>query len=278
MERKIGIIAGSKDLPRRVITHCRALNKPYFVLAIEGQTDPITVEGSDHAWVRLGAIGQAIDVLKKAGVQDVIMAGPVKRPSWTEIRPDAKGALWVAKLAKSAFGDDSLLRIIVDLIEKEGFKVIGTEELLGQALLAQEGMLGKVKASSCDLKDIRQALEVLKIIGNADIGQSLIIQDGVILGVEAAEGTNELIKRCQSLHRAGPGGILLKIAKPIQDRRVDLPTIGLETLQIAHQNGLRGIVMEAGSVQLLQKEECIAYANVNGLFLMGIPHDYACGA
>ena len=275
MERKLGIIAGSGDLPRKVIAHCRDQHKPYFVLAIEGQTDSITTENSEHCWIKLGSIGAAIQTLKNAGVRDILMAGPVKRPGWSDIRPDAKGALWLAKLAKNAFGDDSLFRILIELIEKEGFSVIGIETLMGQAILAPQGLMGTVDLDEAAWKDIQHAQKILKLTGEADIGQSLIIQDGVILGIEAAEGTNELIRRCQHLHRPGPGGILLKMTKPWQERRVDLPTIGIETIQLASDHGLRGIAVESGSVQILQKEECTTYADKKGLFLIGIPHDRA---
>jgi DUF1009 family protein len=272
MDRKLGIIAGGKDLPQEVIAHCRATGRPYFVLAFEGQTDPETVLESEHAWVRLGAIGQAIKQLKAAAVQDIVMVGPIRRPSWRELRPDTKGAIWLARLAKHAFGDDSVLRIIIDELEKEGFQVIGAEDLIGATILAPSGQLGKHAPDEQAATDIQHGMKVAHLLGEADVGQSVIVQGGIVLGVEGVEGTNELIKRCEHLHRKGPGGILVKAVKPSQDRRVDLPTIGLETVQLAYAHGLRGIAIQANSVQILQKQEAIDLANKHGLFIFGIDH------
>ncbi len=275
MTNKLGIIAGGNDLPREVIAHCRATNRPYFVLAIEGQTDLDTVQDSEHAWVRLGAIGQSLKHLKQSGVQDIVMVGPIRRPSWREIRPDAKGAFWLARLAKNAFGDDSTLRIIIDEIEKEGFRVIGAEDLIGATILAPAGPLGKCTPDAQALKDIKHGIKVATILGQADVGQSVIVQDGLVLGVEAVEGTNELIKRCKDLHREGPGGILIKLVKPTQDRRVDLPTIGSETVQLAIDNGLRGLAIQAKSVQVLQRKEAIELADKHGIFIFGVTDEQA---
>lgn len=273
MTAKLGIIAGGKDLPKKVIDHCRAMNRPYFVLAIHGQTEPDTVINTDHAWIHIGAIGTAIDALKLASVEEIVMVGPVHRPAWHQIRPDRKGAKWLARLATNAFGDDSLLRIIIDEIENEGFRVISSEDLIGKDILASPGILGRIELDKQANKDIKHGMHVAKVIGQADIGQSIIIQDGLVLGVEAAEGTSELIKRCKSLHREGPGGILIKVAKPSQDRRVDLPTIGPETIHLAHENKLRGIAIEAGSVQILHNPEVISLADQFGLFIVGIDYD-----
>lgn len=271
---KLGILAGGKDLPLEVIEHCRATQRPYFVLAFEGQTDPETTLHSDHAWVRLGAVGQAIKHLKQNHVEELVMVGPMRRPSWFEIRPDAKGAFWLARLARNAFGDDSMFRIIIDELEKEGFKVVGAEDLIGDKILAPKGPMGKLAPDEQTLADIEHGFRVARLLGQADVGQSVIIQAGIVLGVEAVEGTSELIKRCKSLHREGRGGVLIKTVKPDQDRRVDLPTIGLETLQLAHINGLRGIAVEANSVQVLQRSEAVAYADKYGLFLYGVAHEH----
>ncbi len=273
MSGKLGIIAGGRDLPQEVIKHCRASGRPYFVLAFDGQTDPETVIDSDHAWVRLGAVGQSLKLLKQNGVEELVMVGPMKRPSWWEIRPDTKGAFWLARLAKHAFGDDSMFRIIIDELEKEGFRVIGAENLIGASILATAGPMGKITPDEQALQDIQHGTKVAHLLGQADVGQAVIVQGGIVLGVEAVEGTSELIKRCQSLHRKGPGGVLVKTVKPDQDRRVDLPTIGLETVKQAHAHGLRGIAVEANSVQVLQKREAVEYANAHGLFLYGIEND-----
>lgn len=273
MTRKLGIIAGGKELPKEIIAHCREINRPYFVLAFEGQTDTDTVIGSDHTWIHFGEFGKAVKALKKAGVEDIVMAGSMRRPSWQELRPDMKGALWVARVAKNALGDDSMLRILIGLIEGEGFKVVGSADLIGSNILAPSGIIGSCKPDKQALKDIEHGFKTALILGQADIGQSLIIERGMILGVEAMEGTNELIKRCEALHRKGPGGVLVKVAKPMQDRRVDLPTIGIETLELAVKHGLQGVAVQANNVQIMQRKQVIEFANKQGLFVYGIADD-----
>ena len=267
--KKLGIIAGGGELPRKIIKHCQRTGQKYFVLAFNGQTDPITIINSEHEWVNLGCVGKAISFLKTAGVTDLVMAGPLHRPSWSEIRPDAKGAIWLAKLATHAFGDDSMFRIITKELEKEGFHITGAESILGDELLASSGVMTKTKPKTHSYKDVERGLEVLKALGIVDVGQASVIQQGMVLGVEAVEGTDELIRRCSGLKRPGHGPILVKISKPGQDRRVDLPTIGKTTIELAKESGFEGIAVEAGSVQMIHKEEVIKTADNLGLFIYG---------
>lgn len=268
--RKLGIIAGGRDLPRDVIERCRAIGRPHFVLAFKGQTDPDTVRGAEHAWVHVGAVGQALKRLRQAGVEDIVMVGPLRRPSWTELRPDAKGALWIARLTRCAFGDDSLLRVITEEIEKEGFKVIGVDSIMGNGFLTAPGVMGIFSPDTQALQDIKRGIEVAIALGTVDVGQAVIVQQGMVLGVEAVEGTDALIERCKKLARPGGSGILVKIAKPGQDRRVDLPTMGPATVEGAIAAGLRGIALEAGSVQILHRQEVITKADQAGIFIIGI--------
>lgn len=271
--RKLGIIAGGRDLPRELIERCRTIGRPHFVIAFKGQTDPETVKDTEHAWVHVGAVGQALMHLRQAGVEDLVMVGPLRRPSWTELRPDVKGALWVARLTRQGFGDDSLLRIITEELEKEGFKVVGVDSLMGDDFLAPLGVMGTVKPDALAQQDVKRGIEVALALGKVDVGQAVIIQQGMVLGVEALEGTDGLIERCKALARPGVGGVLVKIAKPGQDRRVDLPTMGPETVESAMKTGLRGIAVEAGSVQILHRQRLLEKANQAGIFIMGIQVD-----
>ena len=269
MMGKLGIIAGGGELPRKLIRHCQEQSLDYYVLAFNGQTDVETTSDVPHGWVNLGYIGKAIGMLKDAGVTELVMAGPLHRPSWSEIRPDAKGAVWLTKLATHAFGDDSLFRIITKELEKEGFTITGAETILGEQLLASLGNMTKYEIKSHNKQDITRGLEVLKALGVVDVGQAAVIQQGMVLGVEAVEGTDQLIKRCKDLKRPGQGPLLVKISKPGQDRRVDLPTIGETTVELAKESGFEGIAVEAGSVQMIDKEKVIETANRLKLFIYG---------
>lgn len=266
--RKIGILAGQGALPDQVIRACETQKRDFFILAFKGQTDPALVEGRDHAWVGLGKIGKALECLRAAKVEALVLAGHLRRPAWSELRPDLTGARWLAQAAGRALGDDSLLRAIIGNLEREGFSVISPDTVAGDALLMSPGVLAGPKPDKVAREDIRRGVEVIGLL--EDVGQSVIVQQGLVLGIEAIEGTDALIERCGGYKRSGPGGVLVKLLKPGQETRVDRPTIGLETFKAAAASGLRGIAAEAGGVIFLQKEECIAFANKTGLFLAGI--------
>ncbi len=273
---KLGIIAGGDALPGKIINHCRATGRSHFVLAFHGQTDPQTVEGTEHAWVHVGAVGKAISAMKNAGATELVMAGKLRRPSWTELRPDALGAKWMARIAGKSLGDDGLLRLIAQELEKEGFRIIGAEDLIGKTILASQGVLGAIQPDEQSTHDIARGIEVALSLGKLDVGQAVIVQQGIVLGVEAIEGTGALITRCQGLHRKGEGGVLIKIAKPGQDRRFDLPTIGVDTVSRAHKAGLRGVAIESDSVQIMHMEDVIKLADELGLFIEGIEVSHEC--
>jgi hypothetical protein len=268
MAVKIGIVAGSGDLPRRLSAACREARIDYFVLALQGEAEPETVADAPHAWCRLGAGGEALDLLRRNGVTDLVFAGAVRRPSLVSLRPDWRAAKFFARVGYRALGDDGLLSAIVKEVEAEGFRVRGAEQLL--SLIMPEGPLGAVSPDDEARADIARGLEVAKAIGLLDIGQAVVVQQGMVLGVEAIEGTDALLRRCGSLRRDGPGGVLVKIAKPGQERRTDLPTIGPDTVAAAKEAGLRGIAAEAGATIVLDREEVIRSADAAGLFVAGI--------
>jgi DUF1009 family protein len=266
---KLGVLAGGGQLPVRVIEACRAAGREFFVLAFEGHTDPATVVDAPHAWVRLGAVGEALRRLHEAKVEEVVLAGPVQRPSFDDLRPDWRGALFLAKVGARAFGDDGLLSAVVKELESEGFRVVGADDVFGN-LLTPAGTCGRLAPDPAAEVDIRRGIDVLKAIGPLDIGQAVVVQQGVVLGIEAIEGTDALLERCAGLRRSGRGGVLVKIAKPGQERRVDLPTIGPGTIQRAVSAGLVGIALEAGRSLIIDRAAVVGAADEAGLFIVGI--------
>lgn len=167
-------------------------------------------------------------------------------------------------------GDDGLLRAVTREIEDEGFRVVGIDDVLADCL-APDGLFGSLAPDDQALADIDRGWEVAKGIGALDVGQAVIVQQGIILAVEAIEGTDRLIRRSAELRRDGPGAVLVKVRKPGQDRRLDLPTIGLGTLREAAAAGLRGICVEAGGTLVLDRAELGAEADRAGLFILGRP-------
>ncbi|SCA55033.1 conserved hypothetical protein [Candidatus Terasakiella magnetica] len=269
MADKLGLLAGKGDLPKRIVQKCVSEGRPFHIIAFKGQTEPELVAGHPHTWVRLGAAGKTLSILKEENVKSLLMAGPIKRPSLVAIRPDAWGLKFLAKTGAAAFGDDGLLTRIIHALEGEGFKVIGAHDVL-EDLLAPKGILGKTKPDEQAEKDIQKAFQIAHAMGELDIGQACVVQDGLVLAVEAIEGTDKMLERCLDVKRDGFGGVLVKAKKPNQEKRADLPTIGVATLINAHKAGLRGVAVEANGSIIVDQDKVISKADELGLFLMGI--------
>jgi DUF1009 family protein len=268
----LGIIAGGGRLPAQLAEHCQSIGRDFFVLAFEESADIDAIRHVPHAVVRLGAVGEAIEQLKNAGAKELVMAGKVKRPSFLSLRPDAGGARLMARMGTAFFsGDDALLKAIVAFLEEEGFTVVGSDDLLG-GLLAPVGILGKIRPSRQDETDIAHGLKVAKTLGELDIGQAVIVENGYVLGVEGAEGTDALIARCAELKREARGGVLIKAKKPAQEARVDLPTIGVLTVEKIHAAGFAGIAIEADGGIILDRDTMIERADALGIFVVGVRH------
>lgn len=267
----LGIIAGSGELPRVLIQACQQAGRPYFVLALEDMADAATAElaGEHYAQIRFGAIGKGFDIMRKHGISDLVMAGHVSRPRISTLRPDMKGAKLLARIgAQLLSGDNALLSNIVGFLEEEGFRVSGAEEIV-KDLLAPEGMIGSIYPDKRAQADIETGARMARAIGTLDIGQAVIVQNGIILGVEAIEGTDALIARCAPLKLEEKGGVLVKVKKPQQERRVDLPTIGIETIERVAQCGFSGIAIEASASLILNRREVARRADALGVFVIG---------
>ena len=267
----LGIIAGGGELPRVLIQACKDAGRPYFVLALQDAADEATVEasGTAHAWIRFGAIGKALDLLRANDATDLVLAGRVTRPKISSIRPDLKGAKLLARIsAQLLSGDNELLSSIVAFLEEEGFRVAGAEEIVAD-LVAPEGMIGSIYPDKRAQNDIVIGARMARSIGALDIGQAVIVQNGQILGVEAVEGTDALIERCAPLKLEEKGGVLVKVKKPQQEKRVDLPTIGLSTVEHIAAAGFAGIAIEAGASLILNRREVARRADALGIFVVG---------
>ena len=275
-DRKLGIIAGGGTIPQMLIDHCREQNREYFVLAIEGNANPdIMTDDIPHLWLRIGQAGTGFKRFADEKVQDVVMIGTIKRPSFKEIFPDLRTAAFFAKIGTKALGDDGILRALVKELESEGMAVKGIHEVMPDILI-KSGVYGKHKPDKQAIADIKRGVDVALALGQVDVGQSVIVQEGLVLGVEGIEGTDNLIKRCAEYKRKGDGGVLIKLRKPTQDMRIDLPTIGVRTVQNAKDYGLRGIAVHAGNGLSVDEPEVVKLANKLGLFLIGIkPEDYS---
>ncbi|HUY68321.1 MAG TPA: UDP-2,3-diacylglucosamine diphosphatase LpxI [Alphaproteobacteria bacterium] len=270
---RLGIIAGGGAAPGHLVAACRRLGRDFFVICLEGQAEKGFAEDAPHAWLPLGAGSRLKELSAAEGLRELVMIGRVRRPSLLELKPDWLALKVLTKIGINMLGDDALLRGIGKAIEEEtGLRVIGLQEIFAD-LLAPAGQLGLIAPDDQAQSDIRRGFEIARALGALDVGQSVVVQQGLVLGVEAIEGTDALIARSKDLCREGPGGVLVKIAKPRQDNRFDLPTIGPETITALEQAGLRGVAVEAGRSLLIEREETIRRADAAGFFVIGITPD-----
>jgi len=270
MTNVLGILAGGGPLPGQVASAALAAGREVFVLGFEDYAEPAVISGYRHAYARLGAVGKILSLLRENQVRDLVLIGPVKRPSLLDLRPDAEGAKLIARIGRAAFkGDDGLLAAVVTVLGEEGFNVIGAHEV-APGTLAPNGQLGKIAANVAALRDIERGIAVIRALGEVDVGQGCVVQDGVVLAVEAIEGTDQMLSRVKNLRRPGQGGVLIKMAKPGQERRADLPTLGPATIIHAAQAGLCGVAFEAGGTLFTDRAAMILEADKSGLFLLGI--------
>ena len=276
MAAKLGIVAGGGALPLRIAEACRAADRPFFVLGLKGQNDSEDLLELADAWIRLGAVGDGVEHLRRAQVGEIVFAGSVKRPSLAELRPDGFATKVLAKSVMRK-GDDGLLRALMSVLEAElGVSFVGPDELLGE-LVARPGLYGRHAPDDEAWRDIARGVEVAAALGILDVGQAVVVQAGQVLGVEAVEGTDALLARSAELRRDAPGGVLVKLAKPQQDRRADLPTLGVDTVERAAAAGLRGIAVEAGSALVLDQKNLISRADDMNIFIIGIEPDMLAG-
>ncbi|WP_411818226.1 LpxI family protein [Hyphococcus sp. DH-69] len=267
--KKLGVIAGGNALPLTVAAATAARNEDIFFVRLKGLADPELDQypGVDCA---LGEAGKIIRSLKDANCDAVLLAGMVQRPELKDLKVDWRGAaILPGLLAAASKGDGAILEFLVKTLESEGFIVIGVDEAVND-LLATEGAIGKVTPDAQSLSDIRKAAAVVRALGEFDIGQGAVVANGLVLAIEAAEGTDAMLDRCGTLpNNIQAGGVLVKRPKPGQELRVDLPVIGTETIRRAAAVGLSGIAIEASVALIVDRPKVIKLADQAGLFVYG---------
>ncbi len=273
---KLGIIAGGGGLPVKIAAACRARGDDYYIVRLKGFADAVLdqLPGIDCA---LGEAGKLLRSLKSESCDAVVFAGIVTRPDFKNISVDWRGAALLPKLVTaSRRGDGAILNVLVKMIESEGMLVVGADEVAGD-LTAPSGPLGAHSPADMDIKDIQKAAQVINALGPFDIGQGAVVANGLVLAVEAAEGTDAMLQRCaempdllkQDSQSGDPRGVLVKRPKPGQELRVDLPAIGPETVRRAIAAGLNGIAVEAGVALVIDSQEIVRLADQANIFIYG---------
>lgn len=274
--RPLGLIAGAGGLPVEVVRACAARGREVFVIRLARDNAPeiATADGIDAG---IGELGRALEALKRAGCGSVCFAGVVPRPDFKRLRPDLRGMAALPRvLAAAARGDDALLRAVLGEFEREGFTIESPDAVAGDLTIGA-GAIGAVRPGPEHALDIERALSAARMLGEMDAGQAAVSAGGVILALEAQEGTAAMLRRCAELPESLRGrdgarlGVLAKTPKPIQDRRVDLPTIGVSTVEAAAEAGLAGIAGEAGALIVIDRPAVIEAADRLGLFILGAP-------
>lgn len=274
MSGKLALIAGGGALPVSVAARCEAEGRPVFVIRLAGFADPHLAHypGLDAG---MAEIGKILSAMKKAGCQAVCLAGTVSRPDFRTLKPDFKGATVLPGIIKAATqGDDALLRKILSLFEAEGYAVEGADDILGGETLPA-GALGAIQPTPGQMEDLKKALHVAEKSGELDIGQGAVVCDGLVLAVEAQEGTDAMLMRVAGLPAdlrgspSGRKGALGKAPKPIQDLRVDMPVMGARTVELAAAAGLAGVGGVAGKLILIDHSAIVEAADRLGLFVWG---------
>jgi UDP-2,3-diacylglucosamine hydrolase len=273
----LGIIAGGGELPLAVAESVQQSGREVFVVGLRGWADP-AVGRYSHEWVSLGETGKLIETLRAHRCKDILLCGRVARPRFSDLKLDAKSIVLLPKLLAAARrGDDALLKYVVDLLEKEGFRAIGVGEA-APGLLAREGVLGHIAPSAENLNDIAVGARLVRRLGELDVGQAAVVCAGLVLAVEAAEGTDAMIARIADLPETIRGtpsarkGVLVKALKPQQDGKTDLPVIGVETVARVKTAGLAGIAVEAGKSLVVDAPAVVRATDDAGLFLVGFSH------
>ena len=272
--KNIGIIAGNGNLPLLIIDECLSKNITPYVACLKNFTKKEDYKNYKNIEINFGDIGKTISFFKKNNIKHIMFVGGVKKPniSIRTIFPDLKGFFLLMKLLKcKLFGDDNILKTIISFMEKEGFEILEIDKFSNN-LKIKEGIATTANIPNKDyLIDIELGIKVLKQIGDLDIGQSIVIQNGIVLGIECIEGTQKLIERCSELkYKNGRKPILVKIKKTKQTRKIDLPSIGKDTIIQLKNAGFCGIAFDCNNGIVINKQETIETANKYNIFIDGI--------
>lgn len=272
----LGILAGGGSVPEEVAQAAVARGYRVHVVAIDGEADG-RFPGAAVTPVDWGQIGRMLRTFRDAQVTHLVIVGRVSRPDLTRIKPDfglVRALPHIFRILRSG-GDDGVLRGVVRFFEGHGLTVIGPADVAPD-LVASVAAAGVERPSVADELDIAKGLDIVGVLGPFDVGQSVVVRDGIVVAIEGAEGTDRMLARVTGSSQERRG-VLVKRPKPQQDMRVDMPAIGPDTVSNAVRSGLRGIAVLRGQVLLTQREEMVRRANADRVFVAGV-EDRAVGA
>jgi DUF1009 family protein len=267
--RPIGLIAGSGRFPFLFAQAAAAAGRSVVAVAHQGESDPrLAQSAASIQWVKLGQLGRIAEALREGGCSEAVFCGGIRKVRLFDVRPDWLGLKVLSRLR--SFGDDAALRAIAAALEDEGVRVVSPLPLV-PGLLAPRGPLGKRRFSEEQARDAEAGLHAARALGALDLGQTVVVKRGVVLAVEAVEGTDACIARGGSLARGGGHGpVVIKVLKPGQDLRFDLPAVGPATVAALQAAGCSALAIEAGHTVVLDREELVAAADAARIAVEGI--------
>jgi UDP-2,3-diacylglucosamine hydrolase len=276
-EGPLAIICGAGSLPFAVADAARRQGRGVILFALRGWADLGRVHSYPHHWVRIGQLGRFCRTARREGCREVVFIGSLVRPALWQLWPDVAALRVLPRIIRMfRGGDDHLMSSLMKIFEDHGFRPVGAQEVAPEILMP-EGAVGRYRPSENHQGDIALGFALLRAIGTFDVGQATIVAENHVLAVEAAEGTDEMLAQLAELRRKGrirtSGGVLVKAPKPGQDRRIDLPTIGPQTIAGAARAGLAGIAIVAGEAIMAEPGRVVQVADRERIFIVGMRQD-----
>ncbi|WP_032138973.1 LpxI family protein [Rickettsia tamurae] len=263
----LGIIAGRGSLPYLIADNYTKQGGNCYIAAIKDEADIDQIKDFEYKILKIGMVGEAIKYFKEHEVKNIIFIGGVNRPNFKNLAVDKIGGLLLFKIVGQKIrGDDSLLKTVADFFESYGFKVISSNEIYKNQQ-GNSNIITDTNPTSSDKNDIELGIKLLNHLSSFDIAQSVIVESSYILGIEAAEGTDNLIARCADLRKNPYGGVLVKIPKLDQDNRLDMPTIGPNTIKNLAKYNYKGVAIQKNNVIIVEEELTIKLANEHKIFI-----------
>jgi UDP-2,3-diacylglucosamine hydrolase len=275
-EGPLALICGGGSLPLAVADRVAATGRKVLLLPLCGAAKPEDYAKREHVWIRIAQLGTVARVARAAGCREIVLIGSLVRPAFWQMRFDLTTLRLLPRIA-AAFrgGDNHLLLGVTRLIEQQGFRVLGAHEVAPEILVPQ-GLLGKITPSERDRADIAFGFDYLRAASPFDVGQAVVVIDKHVVAVEAAEGTDQMLARVTEMRANGRvrtaagAGVLVKAAKATQDHRVDLPSIGPQTVAGVQRAGLGGIAVIAGETIIAEPEQVVVQADRANIFVIGV--------
>ena len=267
--KKIIILAGYGLLPKLIVKKCKLRKISFNILQFYDSEKILNYSHSKK--VTFGNVLTNLKRLQREGFNKILMAGSIQRPNLKDLKPDLNSIKLLPKFIKKIMegGDNNLLTLVIDELENNGFKILSLRTFLPEIFIGK-GNQTKCKISKSNFLDIQKGVKILNNNSKFDIGQSIIMQHGSVIGIEAAQGTDNLIKQSFPYLKNVEEGVLIKMIKKKQDLRVDLPTIGLKTVRYLKKYSLKGLAYSSNKTIILNKDKVIKYCDSNKIFLFGI--------